>query len=62
MDELLLALRKIKQGKAKDPMGVVAEMIKYGGAALHEAILEVFNDLLLANALIPETWRKTRLM
>eukprot|EP00973_Karenia_brevis_P065793 9143239-Karenia_brevis.AAC.1 len=30
-EELRTALRKMKNGKAKDTAGVVAEMLKYGG-------------------------------
>ena len=61
MQELVQAMRRMKNGKAKDGSGVVAEMVKQGGRTLHEAILKLFNDVLVPGALPPESWRRTRL-
>lgn len=44
-EELLRALRRLKNGKAKDCQGIVAEMLKLGGEKLHESILTVSNDV-----------------
>ena len=57
MDELTHAINKLKSGRARDTCGVVAEMIKFGGGPLHDAILLLFNDLILPNALPPESWK-----
>ncbi len=32
--------------KAKDAHGVVVEMLQHGGAILHAAVTELFNDIL----------------
>ena len=61
MDELTGALRKMMSGKAAHGSGVVAEMLKNGRMALHETLLGLFNDILVAGAAPPETWRKTKL-
>ena len=55
-------MMKMKGGKAKDDAGIVAEMIKHGGEQLRSVILAVFNDLLADNALIPQSWKQTRLL
>ena len=60
-EELITALKQMKSGKTKDTSGIVAEMIKYGGGSLHDAILEVFNDLLCPEALPPASWKRSRL-
>ena len=60
-NELSTALAKMKNGKAKDGSGIVAEMLKHGGGALREAILELFNAVLVPNAIPPDSWRQTRL-
>ena len=62
MVELQQALSKMKAGKAKDTAGIVAEMLTQGGTCLHEAILDLFNDILLPQAELPESWKKTRLV
>ena len=59
--DLQTALRKMKSGKAKDSSGIVAEMVKYGGDILHDAILCLFNDILREDAVPPDTWQHTRL-
>jgi len=59
--EFSAAVHKMKTGKARDVSGIVAEMIKHGGANLQAAILELFNDVLKPETPTPETWKRTRL-
>jgi hypothetical protein len=54
-------LLMMKNGKAADANGVVAEMIKMGGQKLHSAIANLFNDVLVNNAEAPEEWKHTRI-
>ena len=61
IEELRTALKKMKNGDAKDVAGIVADMLKYGGESLHEAILNLFNDILLPDALPPVSWKRMRL-
>ena len=47
LDELQEALKAMKNGKAKDQAGTIAQMMKAGTDQLLNLILEVFNDILL---------------
>jgi hypothetical protein len=55
-------MKKMKDGKARDESGVVAEMLKQGTQQLHEAVLDLFNDILQDDREAPEQWWKTRLI
>ena len=59
MEELIGALRRLKAGKSKDLNGVVAEMLKHGGASLKLALLELFNDAIHPDAVHPQDWKTT---
>ena len=61
MEDLQAGLCKLKHGKAGDAAGIVAEMVKKGGEALHASVLELFNDVLDPQAAPPETCKRTRL-
>ena len=61
MDDFQTSLRKLKNSKAGDTGGVVAEMLKNGGQSVHTAVLDLFNDILRPTAASPETWKRTRL-
>ena len=61
IDELVQALRKMKTGKATYASGITAEMLKKGGCALHDAILDLFNDVLALGTSPPEAGERTRL-
>ena len=59
--ELTEALKKMSKGKAADDSGIVAEMLKQGNSALLDAILNLFNDVVVGGKGIPSRWKKTRL-
>eukprot|EP00959_Pyramimonas_sp_CCMP1952_P154531 3232695-Pyramimonas_sp.AAC.1 len=44
-DELRHGLQQLKTGKAADTSGIAAEMLKYGGEALRNALRNLFNDI-----------------
>ena len=51
----------MSKGKAADDSGIVAEMLKQGNRALLDAILNLFNDIVVRGKGIPSRWKKTRL-
>ena len=51
----------MSNGKAADDSGIVAEMLKQGNSALLDAILNLFNDIVVGGQGIPSRWKKTRL-
>ena len=57
-EELQIALRRLKSGKAKDGKGFVAEMLKAGGVNLRKAMLQLMNAVLEANAPTPDEWHE----
>ena len=59
--ELTEALNKMSKGKAADDSGIVAEMLKQGNSALLDAILNLFNDIVVGGQGIPSRWKMTRL-
>ena len=59
--ELTDALGKMSKGKAVDDSGIVAEMLKQGNRALLDAILFLFNDIVVGGQGIPSKWKMTRL-
>ena len=59
--ELTDALNKMSKGKAADDSGTVAEMLKQGNRALLDAILNLFNDIVVGGQGIPSRWKMTRL-
>ena len=61
MDDLTTALNSMRNGKACDPAGVRAEMLKVDCPILHESILDLFNEAIQPNALFPEDWRTSRI-
>ena len=58
--ELTEALTKMSKGKAADDSGIVAEMLKQGNSALVDAILNLFNDIVVGGQGIPSRWKKAR--
>ena len=53
IDELLLALRQLKAGKATGPDGLSVEMLRAGGQRLHKLLLDLIN-LIITTRNIPE--------
>ena len=58
LPELPGALRKTRNRRGADKANVVVEMIKFGGLALHEKLLECYNQILLTGT-VPENWHLT---
>ena len=52
-EEIELALRDMKNGKAGGPTGVVVEMLKTGGDGCLKSLAKIFNEVLFKN-LLPE--------
>ena len=61
MEELSKALTTMKNGKAKDDAGIIAEMLKQGSVTLLTIVLSVFNDILCFRCLPPAAWKRSRL-
>lgn len=55
MDELNLAIRKAKTGKASGPDMIPVEFYKHGGETVHNAILAVFN-FVFGKGEYPQIW------
>ena len=51
----------MSKGKAADDSGIVAEMLKQRNSAFLDAILNLFNDIVVGGKGIPSRWQKTRL-
>ena len=51
----------MKEGKAQDQVGIIAEMLKDGSDHLLELILDVFNDILMLRGMPPNAWKQTKL-
>ena len=62
MKELEHALSLMKNGKARDTSGLIAEMLKTKCEQLQTMILDLFNDILVKGRPPPENWRSTRLI
>ena len=57
--EVQAEVDRLKKGKCQDSAGLVAEMIKYGGAKLVEVLTGLYNDVLSPNALPPKAWKES---
>jgi hypothetical protein len=62
MDELKTGLSGLRNGKARDQSGILAEMLKLGHERLLELVLDVFNDVLLLRDVPPAAWKATKLV
>ena len=60
-DELEIALKQLKNGRSKDTSGILAEMLKEGGATLLKTLLDLYNELLQPNKATPSQWRQTQI-
>ena len=49
----------MKNGNATDGTGIVAEMIKVGGEKKFEILANLFNDIILHQAVPPREWKET---
>ena len=57
--ELQKALLQLKNGRSPDGTGVLAEMLKAGGAPLASILLDLYNHILSPDSLPPNSWKKT---
>ena len=48
-------------GKSPDTRGIVAELLKHCGKVMLQAVADLFNDILMPSAPVPEEWKMTRL-
>lgn len=58
-EELSKAIKCMKKGKASGLDNIPNEMIKNLGTTTQEVLLDIFNEILLRNA-IPKDWKSTR--
>jgi hypothetical protein len=59
-EELNLAVKRMKNRKAVDEDGVMAEFIKFGGENMRKIITHLFNEI-LKTKWIPTQWKKSRI-
>ena len=59
--ELEHAIGQLKQGKAKDNSGIIAEMLKQGGPTLRRVLLNLYNDVIQPNATTPQNWKQAQI-
>jgi hypothetical protein len=59
--EVRVAVRKMKSGKAAGPSGVVAEMIKAGGEVVIQWMTDLFNAIVMEGK-VPMDWSKSWLV
>ena len=55
--ELDKGIKQLKNGKAADSAGIVAEMIKQGGPRLRDVLLSLYNDVILPDSPTPDQWK-----
>ena len=60
-DEFISNLKKLKRGKANGPDSITNEMILEGGDSVHNAIISVFNSVLLSG-MYPKEWRNNLIL
>jgi hypothetical protein len=58
-NELLKALRSLKNGKCKDTAGIRAEMLKNIGDGTRKVLLDLFNSILQGTMETPESWKRS---
>ena len=59
MEEMEAAITKLRNGRCRDTSGLIAEMIKAGGAPLTQHLLQLYNDIIQPRTMTPTTWRRT---
>ena len=59
--EVSQQLQSMKNGKSADSTRIVVEMLKAGGENLTRVIADLFNEVLLEQALPPAEWKHTRI-
>ena len=59
--ELDKALRQLKNSRAKDKSGIVAEMLKQGGDTLKHVLLRLYNDIIQPDSPTPQRWKQAHI-
>ena len=52
----------MKNNKASDKNGIIAEMLKQGTSRLWDMVLDLFNDIMVCGQAPPDEWKSTRLI
>ena len=60
-EELLTALTKLKKGKAGGKTGILPELLAYGGAELHDRLLQLITDVWEEGAVVRD-WRDAEIV
>ena len=60
-DEIRYHLKKMKDAKAADIFGIVAEMLKNAGNGFIACLAGLFGDILSLRAPVPSSWKNTYL-
>ena len=58
-EELVVAIKKLKNNKCKDTSGVVGEMFKHAGPQLREILLDLYNEVLKGSETPPQKWKES---
>jgi len=58
-NELVKALKTLKNGKCKDTVGVRAEMLKNTGNNMRKVLLDLFNSILQGTLDTPKSWKRS---
>ena len=59
-EDIDLAVKAIKTGKAGGTDGIVGEFVKYGGATLRQALVGLFGKI-LEDGEVPQDWNRSRI-
>ena len=60
-EEVLLAIRKLKNNKAAGPDGIIGEMLKYAGDPVVDFLVKLFN-ILFDRGIFPDSWSESILL
>lgn len=58
-EELVREIKQLKNNRCKDSAGLVAEMLKNGGAKLVDVLLDLYNEILSGKAMAPSKWKQS---
>ena len=58
-EELITAIKSLKNRRCKDQSGMIAEMIKNGGKKFRQVLLDLYNEVTKSNACLPQQWKST---
>ncbi len=58
-EEIEIALKKMKNGKACDSKRIVVEMLKSAGKEMHKTLAEMFTEIMQEGSRVPQYWKET---